>query len=63
MYNCNFYCELVLILSQVPLKRGRAELHIDTKNKTKAAETANRETIQFSAAYMANAIFEFGANL
>ena len=47
MYNCNFYCELVLVLSQVPLKRGRVELHIDTKNKTKAAEITNREIVQF----------------
>ena len=46
-----FYCELVLVPSQVPLKRGRVELHIDTKNKTKAAEIANREIIQFSVAY------------
>ena len=49
MYNCNF-CELVLVLSQAPLKRGRVELHIDTKNKTKASEianTGNREIVQF----------------
>ena len=29
MYGCNS-CELALILSQIPLKRARAEFHIDT---------------------------------
>ena len=38
-------CELALILSQIPLKRARAEFHIDTKNKTIGAEIAD-EMIQ-----------------
>jgi hypothetical protein len=38
MYNYIFWCELVIVLPKVPLKRRRAELHIDTKNKTKCAE-------------------------
>ena len=33
MYNSNFCCELVLVLSKVPSKRCRAGLHIDTKKK------------------------------
>ena len=48
MYGCNFSCELALVLSyvHVPLKRARAELHIDTKNKTMGAEIADKEMIQ-----------------
>ena len=42
MYGCNFSYKLVLVLSQVPLKRARAELHIDTKNKTIGAEIADK---------------------
>ena len=45
MYDCIFQCELSLILSQVLLKRGRAELHIDTKSKTKNAEITDTEII------------------
>ena len=51
MYGCNFYCELAVVLSWVPLKRRRAELHIDTKNKTTGAEIANTEMIQILATY------------
>ena len=47
MYGCNFSCELALVLSQVPLKRARAEFHIDTKNKTIGAEIADKKMIQF----------------
>ena len=47
MYNYSFCCELVLSLSWVPLKRRRAELHIDTKNKTEGAKLAGGEMIQF----------------
>ena len=36
----NFCYELVLVLSEVPLKRWIAELHIDTKNKAKRDELA-----------------------
>ena len=62
MYGCNF-CELALIPSQVPLKRARAEFHIDTKiNKTIGAEIADKEMIQIRP-LMADGIFEFGANL
>ena len=46
MYNHNFCCELVLILSKVPSKRGRAELHIDTMNKTNGAKIAHRRDDQ-----------------
>ena len=46
MYGCNFFCELALILSQVPLKRAIAEFHIDTNNKTIGAEIADKEIIQ-----------------
>ena len=42
-------CELV-VLSGVPLKR-RAELHTDTKNKTKRAEMTDVEMIKILAAY------------
>ena len=42
MYNCNFCCELVLVLSKVPSERGRAQLHNDTKNKTNGAKIAHR---------------------
>ena len=51
MYGCNFYCELAVVLSLVPLKRGGAELHIDTKNKTIGAEIVDKEMIQLLAAY------------
>ena len=51
MYNCNFYCELALVLSQAPLKRRRAEVHNDTKNATKGAGMTDVRMIQFSAAY------------
>ena len=51
MYNCIFSCEIAIVLSQVPLKRGRAELHIDTKNKTKRAEMTDVEMAEISAAY------------
>ena len=51
MYGCNFYCELAVDLSLVPLNRGRAELHVDTKNKTIGAEIADKEMIKFSATY------------
>ena len=51
MYDCIFYCELAIVLYQVPLKRGRAELHTDTKNETKGAEITDTEIIQFSAAF------------
>ena len=50
MYGCNFYCELAVVLSLVPLKR-RAELHIDTKNKAIGAEIAGTEMIQILAMY------------
>ena len=33
------------------IERGRAELHIDTKNKTKRAEMTDIEMTNFSAAY------------
>ena len=46
MYGCNFFCELALILSQVPLKKARAQFYIDTKNKTIGAEIADKEMIQ-----------------
>ena len=46
-----FQCELAIVLSQVPLKRERAELHTDTKNKTKRAEITDTEIIQFSTAF------------
>ena len=46
VYGCKFFCELALILSQIPLKRARAEFHIDTKNKTIGAEIADKEMIQ-----------------
>ena len=51
MYGCNFYCELAVVLSLVPLNRGRTELHVDTKNKTIGAEIPDKEMIKFSAAY------------
>ena len=41
--------ELVLILSQGPLKRRRAEVHSDTKNAAKGAGMTNTQMIQFSA--------------
>ena len=44
-------CLLVLVLSQVPLKRRRAELHNDTKNAAKGAGMIGTRMIQFSAAY------------
>ena len=46
MYGCNFFYELALILSLVPLKRARTEFHIDTRNKTISAEIADKEMIQ-----------------
>ena len=45
-----FQCELALVLSQVPLKKEKAELHNDIKNKTKGAEITDTEIIQFLAA-------------
>ena len=51
MYNCIFYCEVAIVLSQVPLKIGRAELYIDTKNKTKRTEMTDVEMTKISAAY------------
>ena len=42
---------IAIILSKVPLKRRRAELHIDTKNKTKCAEMTNVEMNQFPPTY------------
>ena len=51
MYGCNFYFELAVVLSLVPLKRRRAELHIDTKNKAIGAEIAGTEMIQILAVY------------
>ena len=53
MYGSNFYYELSLILSWVPLKRGRAELHTDTKNKAVGANIVDTE---------ADGIFESGMN-
>jgi hypothetical protein len=52
MYNRIFQCELAIVLPKVTLKRRRAELHIDTKNKTKRAEMTDAEMIQISAAYV-----------
>ena len=49
-----------LALSQAPLKRGRAELHTDTKNKTEGAEIQRLSGFQ---PCMADTIFEFGASL
>ena len=49
MYNCIFKCELVLILSEVPLTIRRAELHKDTKNTTKGAKITDTQMIQFRA--------------
>ena len=46
----------------VPLKRRRAELHIDTKNKTKRAKMTDAEISSFWPR-VADGIFEFGANL
>ena len=46
MYNCNFHCELVLVLSKVPSERGRAELHIDALNKTNDAKIVHRRDDQ-----------------
>ena len=53
MYGCNFYYDLhaAVILSKVPLKRRRAELHIDTKNKAIGAKIVDIEMIHISAAY------------
>ena len=51
MYGCNFYCELAVVLSLVPLNRGRIELQVDTKNKTIGAEIVDKEMIKFLAAY------------
>ena len=45
-YNCNFCCELVLVLSKVPSERGRAELHVDTLDKTDGAKIAHRRDDQ-----------------
>ena len=42
---------IAIVLSQVPLKRGRAELHVDTKNKTKRAEMTDVEMTKILAAY------------
>ena len=51
MYGCKFYCELAVVLSLVPLKRRRAELHIDTKKQAVGAEIAGTEMIQILAMY------------
>ena len=51
MYGCNFKYVLAVVLSLVPLKRRRSELHIDTKNKAIGAEIADTEMIQILAAY------------
>ena len=40
------------------MKRGRAELHIGTKNKTKRAEMTDVEMAEI----LAEGIFELGAN-
>ena len=45
------YLLVWVILSQVSLKRRRAELHIDTKNKTECAEMTDVEMTNISAAY------------
>ena len=65
MYNRNVCCELVLVLSKLPLKRGRAQVHTDTKNKTNGAKLAySRGNKIFRRLWlMADAMFEFGANL
>ena len=42
---------LLVRVSKVPLKRRRAELHIDTKNKAKHAEMTDVEMIKILAAY------------
>ena len=55
MYNHNFCCEVVLILSKVS-----AEFHIDTMNKTNGAKMERWSGFQMS---MTDAMFEFGANL
>ena len=58
MYNCIFKCEIAIVISRVPLKGGKAELHIDTKNKTKRAEMTDVEMAEI----LAEGIFELGAN-
>ena len=60
MYNHNFCCELVLILSKVPSERGREKLHIDTMSKTNGVKIVYRS--KFSDVY-ADAMFEFMTNL
>ena len=47
-----FWCELVVVLSQITLKRRRAELHIDTKIESKRTEMTDVEVNQFSAVYV-----------
>ena len=54
MYGCNFYCELALVLSQVPLKTKRAELRIDV-----IYQRADNETIQIPPR-MTDVIFNSG---
>ena len=61
MHNYCFCCELVLGLSWVPLKRIRAKLHIDAKNKSEGADKLVEIWSNFQT-HVANAIFELGAN-
>ena len=46
MHSHIFSCESALVLSRGPLKRRRAELHFDTKKKSKGAEMSDKGTIQ-----------------
>ena len=50
MYGCNFYYEVALVLSKVPLKRRRVELHIDTNNTAIGAKIVDTKIIQILAA-------------
>ena len=50
MCECNFYCELAVVLSKVSLKK-RAELHTDIKNKVIGTRIADTEMIHISAVY------------
>ena len=52
LYDCIFYCELAIILSQIPSKRERAELHIDTKNKIKGAEITETDYPGFTCVWL-----------